>query len=410
MLNAHQIATEINSQEPTLQGLFELSSTDLPDRAASLSIHSADEINKARRAMTLGVKLAHRTSLDPEDSLPYSFTALSCGLHLAEIGASSQAISLGFLSQALRNLPPEVISNHLSIIERKFSSLAPALVELADLRGETYVTELAKEQGIDTSERDLMLAQSVQQVLTAMDRLSRTSDDSDYEEITDDDPLSSIKYVMAGLHSALGLAWDAYKDVDRKRGPELQPMFRHAVDVALLVSMSGSDQDLVVAGLLHDILEGYKTFDGQEISRGSYSSVVEENFGRRVREVIETLTEPPKSQLTENWEERKVAVLRQIEGTGSDVATVLTASKISTFSDGTKGLWAGQRVSDWSGGSHDQNVWVINRYLKFAKENGVNPDLVTLLELEATRFKTHNRHQIAKLSRTSTTAHAPRVL
>lgn len=396
MQTTNQTTIENESEKLTLEKLFDQTldplGADLPDRNANLSLYSASDIDNARRAMTLSVKLAHRTSLDPEDDRPYTFTALSCGLHLANIRASSQCIAVGFLSQTFRELPPEVISNHLSIIQRKFPDLVPALVALADLQGDAYVSGLMKSHNIVPSDEDLMVAWSVQRVLTAMGRLSETSSSSDYQGTTTDSSPSSFDYVLINQHSALELAWNAYKEVDRKRGPELQPMFRHAVDVALLVTMSGANQDLVIAGLLHDILEGYKTVDGREISRGFYSTVVEENFGRRVREIIETVTEPPKSELSGNWEQRKVAVLRQVEGAGTDVATVLTASKISTFSDGTKGLWAGQSVNDWSSGSHQQNVWVMEKYLQFAIENAVNPALVALLELEAARFKYHNRH------------------
>jgi hypothetical protein len=189
---------------------------------------------------------------------------------------------------------------------------------------------------------------------------------------------------------AIEIAQEAYKDVWRKRGREWQPMMQHAVDVALIVCMGGGSRELVAAGLLHDILEGYKKVDGEVIERGHYQHIIRDNFGADVLSLVEAVTEPPKSHQKGNWEERKTAVLEQIRDKGADVALLLTASKISTFGEGNKLLYVGGKVADWSSGTLLQNASVLDAYLQFAKRKGVNGSVVALLEREAGRFTGQN--------------------
>lgn len=363
----------------------------LPPREASHAQridYSSSEIDRARRALTLAVKLSHRSSLEEgtNSPSPLGYRALATGLLVAESGAPVEVIQAAFLSESLCSTSEEVTRNHREIIKRKFPKCVPILSALM------VSTENAAIAG-SSEERETILrfARDIVAIRDSnrLPNLHRIKGKTGEGQLSDLVPPAEFQGSPV-LVRAIEIAQEAYRDVERKRGREWQPMMQHAVDVALIVCMGGGSRELVAAGLLHDILEGYKKVDGEVIERGHYQHIIRDNFGADVLSFVEAVTEPPKSHQKGNWEERKTAVLEQISDKGADVALLLTASKISTFGEGNKLLYVGGKVADWSSGTLLQNASVLDAYLQFAKRKGVNGSVVALLEREAGRFTRQN--------------------
>jgi (p)ppGpp synthase/HD superfamily hydrolase len=101
------------------------------------------------------------------------------------------------------------------------------------------------------------------------------------------------------------------------------PYVSHLLQVAGLVLEAGGDEELAIAGLLHDAIEDAPAGDADRV-RGEIS----DRFGSRVLAVVEGLTDAdthPKPP----WEERKRAYLHHLASQGSaEVLLVSSADKL----------------------------------------------------------------------------------
>lgn len=88
----------------------------------------------------------------------------------------------------------------------------------------------------------------------------------------------------------------------------------HPFAVARLLQNDGQPPVLVVAGLLHDVLEDTEVTADE----------LRERFGPEVTRIVEALTQDPSIS---GYEERKAALRRQTLDAGSDAATVALADK-----------------------------------------------------------------------------------
>jgi (p)ppGpp synthase/HD superfamily hydrolase len=94
------------------------------------------------------------------------------------------------------------------------------------------------------------------------------------------------------------------------------PFVTHPVEVACLLHEAGYADEVVAAGVLHDVLED------TEVTRGE----LEQRFGPRVAELVAAVSEDPS---IEDRAERKAALRAQVAAAGEDAAGVFAADKIS---------------------------------------------------------------------------------
>jgi (p)ppGpp synthase/HD superfamily hydrolase len=116
---------------------------------------------------------------------------------------------------------------------------------------------------------------------------------------------------------ALGFAITAHGD-QRRKGGDI-PYVAHLLGVASLVLDAGGDEDLAIAGLLHDTIEDTETT----------AEDIESAFGPRVAAIVEGCTDAHETPKPE-WRERKeryLAHLRSLE-TPIDVLVVSRADKL----------------------------------------------------------------------------------
>lgn len=185
------------------------------------------------------------------------------------------------------------------------------------------------------------------------------------------------------IRSAAELSSELFDAAERKWGPhETLPLTAHEFEVGILLALSGARKEIVIAGFLHDLFEGYVEIDRVEIR-----DRVESTFGGRVLELIDSVTEPPKSNQASNWWNRKRAVLNQILKGDSDMATLSCATKISTISAGNKFLRFGSNVNEWSRGTFQANVTVFEQHLKVYKRKKVPEGLIHQYAIELNIFK-----------------------
>ena len=102
----------------------------------------------------------------------------------------------------------------------------------------------------------------------------------------------------AGLERALRVAHEAHSGQTRKGGVAV-PYVLHPIHAALMGARLGADDETLQAIVLHDVVEDC---EGWTLER------LQEEFGARVREIVEQVTEDK----SKSWEERKQAAIDHI--------------------------------------------------------------------------------------------------
>jgi (p)ppGpp synthase/HD superfamily hydrolase len=122
----------------------------------------------------------------------------------------------------------------------------------------------------------------------------------------------------ARTERAIALAVDAHQGQVRK-GDRPMPYIVHPVTVALILSRYSDDEDIIVAGLLHDLLEDTQVTE----------DAIEREFGEKVLGLVKDVTEPERPGLS--WDTRKARYLRQLERAPRGALLVASADKIANL-------------------------------------------------------------------------------
>jgi (p)ppGpp synthase/HD superfamily hydrolase len=120
------------------------------------------------------------------------------------------------------------------------------------------------------------------------------------------------------IDQAIGFAAKAHDGQRRKSGSI--PYIAHPVGVAMILQQMGCSESVVVAGLLHDIVEDTKTTLDE----------VRQRFGDEVADIVAICTEPPRK--TMNWESRKVSMIESLRDAPLEAKLVAAADKYHNLS------------------------------------------------------------------------------
>jgi (p)ppGpp synthase/HD superfamily hydrolase len=120
------------------------------------------------------------------------------------------------------------------------------------------------------------------------------------------------------LERAIAVAHRAHQAEVRK-GDGVLPYIVHPVTVAMILARFTTDEDTVIAGLLHDTLE-----DGSLTEEA-----IERDFGPRVLATVRDVTEPRIPGLS--WETRKARYLRHLQEAPRPALLVAGADKIANL-------------------------------------------------------------------------------
>jgi (p)ppGpp synthase/HD superfamily hydrolase len=132
------------------------------------------------------------------------------------------------------------------------------------------------------------------------------------------------------LHRAIDLAARAHHGQFRKDKDIRIPYVAHVFGVAMLLNSHGFSEDVVIAGLLHDVLEDSPAFTAELVA-----------FGEDVHRWVLTVTDPTAGQNLPNWLERKAVYIEQIRTGAPEAKAVACADKIHNMESTWLGLQRG---------------------------------------------------------------------
>jgi (p)ppGpp synthase/HD superfamily hydrolase len=112
------------------------------------------------------------------------------------------------------------------------------------------------------------------------------------------------------------LAFADERHAGQKRDLDDLPFVTHPLEVARLLHEAGYSDEVVAAGVLHDVLED------TDAERGD----IESRFGPRVAELVDAVTHDP---AIEDQAERRAALRLQVARAGECAAVVFAADKVS---------------------------------------------------------------------------------
>ena len=118
--------------------------------------------------------------------------------------------------------------------------------------------------------------------------------------------------MMELVSEAIAFAVKAHDGMRRKKSES--PYILHPMEAAVIVGTMTADQNLIAAAVLHDVVE----------DAGVAIEEVEEKFGKRVRELVESETEDKRADLppSDTWRIRKEESLSVLKNT-DDIAVLM---------------------------------------------------------------------------------------
>ena len=117
---------------------------------------------------------------------------------------------------------------------------------------------------------------------------------------------------MELVSEAIAFAVKAHDGMRRKKSES--PYILHPMEAAVIVGTMTYDQNLIAAAALHDVVEDAGITIGE----------IEERFGKRVRELVQSETEDKREELppAETWRIRKEESLEVLKNT-DDIAVLI---------------------------------------------------------------------------------------
>lgn len=121
------------------------------------------------------------------------------------------------------------------------------------------------------------------------------------------------------IRKALRLAATLHDGQYRRNSPI--PVIIHPFEVAMVVSEYTKDEDIISSAFLHDVLEDTQGY--------SYQKMVDD-FGSRVADIVQSLTDQPLPDLT--WDEKHQKYLENLKNSSDEAVLVCLADKFANVS------------------------------------------------------------------------------
>lgn len=109
----------------------------------------------------------------------------------------------------------------------------------------------------------------------------------------------------------------------KRKGKDV-PYITHPLTVGLILASAGSNEDLIISGILHDTIED--SVPEKKVTK----EMITERFGENVAELVLSVTEQDKSL---SWEERKAEALEHIKTFSHDSLLLKSADIIANTSE-----------------------------------------------------------------------------
>ena len=172
--------------------------------------------------------------------------------------------------------------------------------------------------------------------------------------------------------AAVALAVDAFRTTPRKGGEV--PYITHLFAVTARVGEAGGDEDQMIAAILHDYLEDIE---------GASPEALEEQFGGRVRRMVDALSDSqtfPKPP----WRGRKESYLQRLRSEESDVKLISCADKLHNIASMIRDLEAeGRSTFERFSGKERGTLWYYRGVVDALEQGWTHPLLEELKGLVA---------------------------
>jgi (p)ppGpp synthase/HD superfamily hydrolase len=129
-------------------------------------------------------------------------------------------------------------------------------------------------------------------------------------------PMARTDFVERSPLTREALAFASNQHAGQTRSIDDIPFVTHPVEVACLLHEAGYSDEVVAAGVLHDVIE----------DTGVQRSELEERFGARVAELVAAVSDDP---TIHDRVERKAALRDQVSRAGECAAVIFAADKVS---------------------------------------------------------------------------------
>jgi (p)ppGpp synthase/HD superfamily hydrolase len=160
----------------------------------------------------------------------------------------------------------------------------------------------------------------------------------------------TIMILTHRLQEAINEAARLHKDQFRKDSLKT-PYITHLVGVMILLSSATHDEDILIAGLMHDALEDVPDYA---------PNMLEEKFGTRVKDIVMGVTEESKLNggPHNSWKEVKDAYLENLKTAPEESILVSLADKIQNTRSLIEMINAasGAALQNF-GSSHEDRLW-----------------------------------------------------
>jgi (p)ppGpp synthase/HD superfamily hydrolase len=115
--------------------------------------------------------------------------------------------------------------------------------------------------------------------------------------------------------TAAALEWAAAMHRGQRRAVDQAPFILHPIEVAALLSGRGYDDEVIAAGLLHDVIE----------DTGAALDELSDRFGPRVARIVAAVSEDP---AIGDHDARKAALRHQVAAADPEAHAVFAADKV----------------------------------------------------------------------------------
>jgi (p)ppGpp synthase/HD superfamily hydrolase len=122
-----------------------------------------------------------------------------------------------------------------------------------------------------------------------------------------------MKFLNEQLDKAISFAVEKHKNQFRKTDPSV-PYVYHPVSVGFILLKAGFDDEVVTAGILHDVVE----------DAGVTVDELRSIFGEKVASLVEGVSEDKR----DSWEKRKEDYLNKIISSSPEVKAISAADKL----------------------------------------------------------------------------------
>jgi (p)ppGpp synthase/HD superfamily hydrolase len=177
--------------------------------------------------------------------------------------------------------------------------------------------------------------------------------------------------LTANIQNAINVA--ARLHLGQIRKADGLPYIVHPFGVAWILANFTTDEEVIMAGLLHDVMEDVKGYSIDDLRK---------TFGERVAQIVKAASEDKdpnvESDEKATWADRKRKYIEHLRTADEAALLVSLADKVHNLQSLKAALKSqGSPIWDRFNASPDQTIWFYEQVLKVAMERLDNHELVS---------------------------------